>query len=406
MPTYTYVARTRDGRKERGNLTAANRQALVKALQTRGLVPDTIQEKGAAGGRSVRKGPKVKTVEILVFTRQLSTIVNAGLPLLQGLDILAEQTEDPRFAAVMQQIGRDVEGGESFSDALKRHPRVFSDLYVSMIRAGEASGNLDEVLLQLADYLEAMEDLKRRVKSAMTYPVAAFSMILLIAAGLIIWVVPQFEEIFMNLSNGETPLPAPTRLLIYISNVLTSWQALVVVAIAIAGVIALRVYRQTETGRYNMDKLLLRLPKFGGIFRKVAISRFARTLSTLTRSGVSILAALEIVERTAGNEVFARAVRSAADSVRNGETLADPLMRSEEFPAMVTRMIGVGEKAGALETMLAKISDFYDSEVRAAVDSLTSLIEPLLIGLMGIVVGGIVIALFMPILQLSSLINN
>ncbi len=406
MPTYTYVARTRDGRKERGNLTAANRQALVKALQTRGLVPDTIQEKGAKKGVAARKGPKVKTVEILIFTRQLSTIVNAGLPLLQGLDILSEQTEDPRFAAVMHEIGRDVEGGESFSDALKKHPRVFSDLFVSMIRAGEASGNLDEVLLQLADYLEAMEELKRRVKAAMTYPVAAFSMILLIAAGLIIWVVPQFEEIFSNLSNGETPLPAPTRLLIFISDVMTSWQALIVVAMGVGLVIAMRMYRETESGRYNLDKLLLRLPKFGGIFRKVAISRFSRTLSTLTRSGVSILAALEIVERTAGNEVFARAVRGAADSVRNGETLADPLMRTEEFPAMVTRMIAVGEKTGALETMLAKISDFYDSEVRAAVDSLTSLIEPLLIGLMGIVVGGIVIALFMPILQLSSLISN
>jgi len=406
MPTYTYVARSRDGRKERGNLTAANRQALVKALQTRGLVPDSIKERGVRKGIAKRKGPKVKTVEILIFTRQLSTIVNAGLPLLQGLDILAEQTDDPRFAAVMQEIGRDVEGGDSFSDALKKHPRVFSELFVSMIRAGEASGNLDEVLLQLADYLESMEELKRKVKAAMTYPVAAFSMIILIAAGLIVWVVPQFEEIFSNLSNGKTALPAPTRLLIFISNVLTSWQALIVVAMVVGMVILFRLYRQTESGRYTLDKLLLRLPKFGGIFRKLAISRFARTLSTLTRSGVSILAALEIVERTAGNEVFARAVRSAADSVRNGETLADPLMRSEEFPAMVTRMIAVGEKTGALETMLAKVSDFYDSEVRASVDSLTSLIEPLLIAMMGIVVGGIVIALFMPILQLSSLISN
>jgi type IV pilus assembly protein PilC len=237
----------------------------------------------------------------------------------------------------------------------------------------------------------------------MTYPVVAFSMILLIAAGLIIWVVPQFAEIF---SSFDATLPAPTRFLILISDTLRSWRMLVVIAAAVAGVIAFRMYAQTDTGRYNIDKTMLKLPVFGKMLRKVAISRFARTLSTLTRSGVAILGALEIVERTAGNEVFARVVRHAGDSVRGGETLAEPLARSGEFPAMVTRMIGVGEKTGALEQMLAKISDFYDSEVKAAVDALTSLIEPILILMMGIVVGGIVIALFMPILQLSSLVQG
>lgn len=374
----------------------------MRSLQAQGLTPDNVRERGAAAA-SAKRGPRVKTTEILVFTRQLSTIVNAGLPLLQGLDILAEQTEDVRFAGVLREIGAAVEGGESFSEALKRHPRIFSDLYVSMIRAGEASGNLDNVLMQLADYMESMEELKRRIRSAMTYPVVAFTMILLIAAGLIIWVVPQFAEIFKSFDKA---LPAPTQMLINVSEVLRSWKILVVIAAAVGAFIGFRAYRETENGRFQTDAMMLKLPVFGKLLRKVAISRFARTLSTLTRSGVSILAALEIVERTAGNEVFARVVRKAGDSVRGGETLAEPLARSQEFPAMVTRMIGVGEKTGALEQMLSKISDFYDSEVKAAVDGLTSLIEPILILMMGIVVGGIVIALFMPILQLSSLVQS
>ncbi len=400
MPTYTYVARNRDGKVEKGSLTAQNRQALVKALQTKGLSPDSVQE---AGAKKARRGPRVKTTELLIFTRQLSTIVNAGLPLLQGLDILAEQTEDTRYAAVIQEIASDVEAGETFSDALRKHPRIYTDLFVSMIRAGEASGNLDGVLLQLADYLEATEELKRRIKSAMTYPVVALSMILLIAAGLIMFVVPQFAEIF---NSFDAKLPLPTQILIDLSNILKSIWALFILAGFVGVVWLIKMYGQTAAGRYKLDAIKLQMPVFGKLLRKVAISRFARTLSTLTRSGVAILGALEIVERTAGNEVFAKAIRESGDSVRNGETLAEPLARSQQFPAMVTRMIGIGEKTGALEQMLAKISDFYDSEVRAAVDGLTSMIEPILILMMGIVVGGIVVALFMPILQLSSLVNS
>lgn len=404
MPTYTYTARTRDGKKQGGTLTAETRQALNTMLQSRGLTAVTVQEAGAKKGGLGRKrlGGKVKTVELLIFTRQLSTIVSAGLPLLQGLDILSEQTDDPNFSAVIQSIAQDVESGESFSTALTKYPRAFPELYVSMVRAGEAGGDLDGVLLQLADYLESTEELKRRIKSAMTYPIVAFSMILLIAAGLVVWVVPQFAEIF---SSFGRQLPAPTRVLIATSEVLRSWKALILVAVFIAIIIGIRLYAKTPVGRYNLDAMKLRIPVFGVLLRKVAISRFARTLSTLTRSGVPILQALEIVERTAGNEVFAKAVRGAGDSVRSGETLADPLERCEQFPRMVTRMIAVGEKTGALEGMLMKISDFYDSEVKAAVDSMTSLIEPILIMMMGLVVGSIVVALFMPILQLSSLVQ-
>ncbi len=402
MPTYAYTARAKNGTKQQGTLTADTRQAASQMLQQKGLIADKlVEKKGRTAGPKLNK--RVKTTELLVFTRQLSTIVSAGLPLMQGLDILADQTEDPNFGAIIDAIAQDVESGETFSDALRKYPKAFPDLYVSMVRSGEASGDLDGVLLQLADYLEASEELKRRIKSAMTYPVVAFGMIILIASGLIIFVVPQFATIFEQM--GGT-LPAPTRILIAISNFLRSWYAIPSMIIAgFAITFALKTYGKTETGKYNIDKARLRIPVFGMLARKVAISRFTRTLSTLTRSGVNILQALEITERTAGNEVFARAVREAADSVRNGDTLADPLMRSEVFPSMVTRMIGVGEKTGALEIMLAKISDFYDAEVKALVDSLTSLIEPILIGLMGVVVGGIVIALFMPILMLSQLVS-
>ncbi len=402
MPEYAYAARARNGSKQRGSIKADSREAATQQLQARGLQLDKLTEK-AKGGGGPRLNKRVKTSELLVFTRQLSTIVSAGLPLLQGLDILAEQTEDPNFGAILDAVAQDVESGETFSDSLLKFPKGFPDLYVSMVRSGEASGDLDGVLMQLADYLESSEDLKRRIKAAMTYPVVAFSMILFISAGLIIFVVPQFAEIFGGFG---AKLPAPTRFLIALSDGLKSWQFWIVLAPAsVGGYFFFKFYNGTASGRYNIDAMKLRLPVFGDLSRKVATGRFTRTLSTLTRSGVNILLALEIVERTAGNEVFAKAIREAAESVRNGDTLADPLARSEVFPAMVTRMIGVGEKTGALEIMLVKIADFYDSEVRAMVDGLTSLIEPILIGVMGVVVGGIVIALFMPILQLSQIVG-
>ncbi|MCX5771415.1 MAG: type II secretion system F family protein [Candidatus Hydrogenedentes bacterium] len=405
MAMFQYTAKGRDGKRQTGTLAADNRQVVAQMLLTKGLIAENVQEvsKSSKKVAAATTNARVKTIELLIFTRQLSTIVSAGLPLLQGLDILAEQTDNGSFCGVITQLGQDVEGGLSFSEALRKYPRAFPDLYVSMVRAGEAGGDLDGVLLQLADYMESMEDLKRRIKSAMTYPVVAFSMILLIAAGLIYWVVPQFAEIFASFGRD---LPAPTQILIDASKGMRSWKMLVVIGAVIGLIIAVKIYAKTPGGRYTMDALKLRMPVFGSLIRKVSISRFTRTLSTLTRSGVAILQALEIVERTAGNEVFARAVKLAGDSVRSGDTLADPLARSEQFPAMVTRMIAVGEKTGALEQMLSKISDFYDSEVKATVDSLTSLIEPILILMMGLVVGSIVVALFMPILQLSSLVSQ
>ncbi|MCK5863296.1 MAG: type II secretion system F family protein [Candidatus Hydrogenedentes bacterium] len=408
MPTFDYVGRLRSGEKKKGSITADNRDEATRQLSNMGIEPDKLIQKnksifGMATG-TARLNKRVKNVELLVFTRQLSTIVSSGLPLLQGLDILAEQTEDPNFCKIIQAIAADIESGESFSDTLRKFPRAFPDLYTSMVRAGEAGGDLDGVLMQLADYLEASEELRRRIKSAMTYPVVAFSMILLIAGGLIIFVVPQFAEIFGSFG---AELPMPTQMLIALSSFLRQWYSILVIIASIVGtIVAVRLYGATPSGRYNLDSLKLRMPVFGKLLRKVSISRVTRTLSTLTRSGVAILQALEIVERTAGNEVYAKAVREAGECVRNGETLADPLARSGIFPAMVTRMIGVGEKTGALENMLMKISEFYDSEVKATVDGLTSLIEPLLIGVMGVVVGGIVMGLFMPIMELSTIVSQ
>ncbi len=407
MPIFEYKGRLRTGAKKSGTVTAENREGALKQLTAMGVEPEKLVQRRSAfafGGGAARLNRRVKSTELLVFTRQLATIVSSGLPLLQGLDILAEQTEDPNFSKIIDAVALDVESGETFSDTLRKFPRAFPDLYTSMVRAGEAGGDLDGVLMQLADYLEATEELKRRIKSAMTYPVVAFSMILLIATGLIVFVVPQFEEIFASFG---ADLPMPTQMLINLSNFLRQWYSVaVIIGAIIALVAAVRLYGSTPGGRYNLDALKLRMPVFGDLMRKVAISRVTRTLSTLTRSGVAILQALEIVERTAGNEVYALAVKQAGESVRNGETLADPLARSQVFPAMVTRMIGVGEKTGALEGMLMKISDFYDSEVKAQVDALTSLIEPMLIGLMGIVVGGIVLGLFMPIMKLSQIVGN
>lgn len=402
MPTFAYVAHAQNGKKTKGSLVATSRQALIEKLRNQGLTPDqsSIKEKSNSGKNLTKK--KVKGQELLVFTRQLATMIDSGLPLLQCLDILGEQAEDPIFAQIITKIAESVEGGETFSDALKPYSKIFPDLYVSMIKSGEISGDLDGVLGRLADYQESTAELKRRVRGAMTYPVVSLCIIMLIASGLILFVVPQFDKIFTEM--GAT-LPAPTRILIQVSNTIRSWKALIFVGAAIGGVIGLRMYNETAIGKYNIDALKLRLPVFGMLMRKVAISRFTRTLATLIQSGVAILQALEIAERTAGSEVFSKAIRETAEHVRNGETLADPLSRTGEFPPMVTRMIGVGEKTGAMEVMLEKIADFYDAEVKALVDNLTSMIEPILLVVMGVVVGGIIIGLFMPILNLSQIIS-
>jgi len=424
MATFTYIARDKRGKRVQGKINADSVSSLVQQLKQQGLTPTSVSTDGSVGGGEVRRadasgwlsrltrllsasGPaeprnrRVKASELVVFTRQLATTINAGLPLMQGLDIMGEQTEDRNFKLLPTKIAEDVESGESFSDALKKHPKIFSNLYVAMIRAGEASGNLDGILNQLASYLEATEALKHRIKSAMTYPTVAFFLVLTIAIGLLVYVVPKFEDIFASF---DAELPGPTLMLMHISRLCRD-NFMYVAGGMVALLVFAKLYTKTETGRYQFDLLKLNLPVFGQLFRKVAISRFTRTFSTLTRSGVPILQALEIVENTAGNTVFARAINSSQDNVRAGQSLSEPLAQSGMFPPMVTRMISVGEKTGALEQLLLKISQFYDQEVEATVAQLTSLIEPLLIVMLGIMVGGIVIALFLPIFQLPSLIR-
>ncbi len=409
MASFQYTARDKAGNSTSGTMDAENRQDLLQKLRAKGLVPTSIgdgQAKRAAGARAAPiigtvKGRRVKADEMVLFTRSLATMVNSGLPLLQGIDIMIEQTENMNFKAVLTQVGQDIEAGLTFSDALKKHPRVFSELYSSMVRAGEASGNLDGILVQLAEYLEASQKLKREIRSAMTYPVIALVIVVLIAGGLLIFIVPKFQDIFTGL--GQT-LPAPTRMLMAISHVLRSY-ILVVIGLAIAFFVALRYYISTPVGRLQFDTITLKLPVFGPLFRKVAVSRFARTMSTLTRSGVPVLSALEIVERTIGNEVLARAVKGSQTSIKAGATISDPLARSGVFPLMVTRMIDVGERTGSLDELLTKISEFYDQQVEATISSLTAMIEPLLILFLGVIVGGMVLALFMPIFQLSTLVG-
>ncbi|MBI4831060.1 MAG: type II secretion system F family protein [Candidatus Lindowbacteria bacterium] len=410
MPTFQYTARDKSGNSASGTMEADNKQDMLQKLREKGLIPTSVSDgratraesaAKAAGLKGLRRGKRIRAEEMILFTRSLATMVNAGLPLLQGIDIMIEQTESASFKRVLTQVGQDIEAGLTFSDALKKHPKVFTDLYSSMVRAGEASGNLDGILVQLAEYLEATEKLKREIKAAMTYPVIAFVIVVSIAIGLLVFIVPKFQEIFESLG-GQ--LPKPTLMLMNLSEALRKY-VLIIIGVLVAIFVALRYYVSTSAGALQFDMVKLRLPVFGPLFRKVAVARFSRTLSTLTRSGVPVLAALEIVERTIGNEVIARAVKGSQTSIKAGATIAEPLARSGVFPLMVTRMVDVGERTGALDELLAKIAEFYDQQVESTIASLTSLIEPLLILFLGIVVGGMVLALFLPIFKLSTLVG-
>ena len=355
------------------------------------------------GAKGKARTGRVKLDDLVMFTRQLAVMFNAGLPLLQALSILEEEASDnPNLKKVVGMVAEDVEGGDSFSAALERH-RAFDDLYCSMVRAGETGGNLDEILNRLAEYMEATASLRRKIKSAMTYPVIAASMVGAIAIFLVVFIIPKFAEIFDAL---EVELPTPTKVLIMISTVIRQ-NALILTVGIILFVVGVRLAgSKTAAGRRILDMLKLKMPVFGPLFRKVNISRFSRTFATLQKSGVPILLGLDIVADTCGNVIISDAVRGARSAIQEGESLAVPLAESKVFPAMVTRMIAVGEQVGAMEAMLTKIADFYDEQVEATVESLTSLIEPLLIGFLGVVVGGIVLAMFMPLFKILSALQG
>ncbi|MFB3919039.1 pilus assembly protein PilC [Candidatus Velamenicoccus archaeovorus] len=397
MALYSYVAKDSQGIRLTGILEAAGEQDAIATLHKRNLVVISVKEERVR--KMVEKA--VKLDDLVIFSRQLATMVESGITLVQALSILSEQAESKTLSDVTLKIKEDIESGSSLHEALNKHPKIFSNLYVNMVKAGEASGLLDEILDRLAGYLEKSSALQRKVKSSLVYPIVVISMAVLITIVLLVKVVPTFKGIFASL--GGT-LPLPTQVLILISDTLRHFFPFVVVGFVVFGFV-FKKYIDTPRGRYQLDSSLLRMPLFGPLLRKVVVAKFSRTLSTLVRSGVPILNALEIVGKTAGNLVVEEAVMNARTSIKEGEPIADPLSKSGVFPPMVVRMISVGEQTGQLEKMLTKIADFYDEQVDAAVSGLTSMIEPVVIGFLGIVIGGIVIALFMPIFKITELIR-
>jgi type IV pilus assembly protein PilC len=344
-----------------------------------------------------RSGLHIRSEVLVVFARQLATMISAGITLLESLEVLCEQAADRSVKNIVRMLIEDIRGGKDFSTSLAGHPKAFSPLFVNMVRAGEASGQLDVILVRLAEYLETTQALKRRIRSAMTYPVVSLTMILGITTFLMIGIVPKFKEIFDSL---DVKLPAITKALLAVSLAMRHhflWGLLGLAALVVAFV----MFKRTRAGGRLLDLVILKVPIFGTLFQRVALSRFSKTLSTLVKSGIPILGSLEIVAGTTGNRIIEEAVLQASTSVRQGEGLAGPLSRYKVFPPMVTRMVAIGERSGALEALLEKISEFYDQQVAATVDSLTSLIEPLLIAVMGAIVGSIVLSIFLPIFKLQ-----
>jgi len=397
MITFNYSAR-RAGRPESGSIEAKNERQAREQLVQRGMQIVSVVKQKSSKKKRRPPAPRLKGDELGVFTRQMSTMIGAGIPLLEALEIMAEQQTDPGFRHVLSTIVASVREGNDLSSAMAAHPKVFEKIYVNMIKAGEASGAIDTILDRLAGYLESAAKLRGEIKSAMTYPIISLVMVLGITIFLMVVVVPQFEEIFKALG---VPLPLPTQIVLDISQSMTG-DSLYWVVGAIILYITFIILKKTPKGEFAWDTFLLKAPVFGPIVTKVCLARFSRTFSTLLNAGVPILAALDIVAKTCGNVVLEKAVEQAQNNVREGNDLSSPLEASKIFPLMVVRMISIGEKSGALESLLEKVADFYDAQVEAAVKSLTSLIEPIMIGIMGLLVGGVVMAIFLPIFEAPS----
>ncbi len=404
MPSFKYKARNNLGKIVEGTIEVESEAAVAGALRQKRLeLVSSSSAGGLAGLWSVlnKKGGKVTTKDIVVFSRQFSTMVNAGLPILQGLTIVAEQAENPDFRKVMTKVRDDISNGVPLSEAMAKFPKVFNTLYVNMVKAGEQGGILDVIFERLSEYMEKAEGVSRKVKSAMMYPVVVMSVAVLVVIFLMAKVVPTFRDVFASFG---AKLPAPTQFLIDVSQFMSSKKAVLLVVFGVAFWIALTMYRKTKAGAFNWDKMILNIPVFGVLARKASVAKFARTLGTLIKSGVPIMDALETVAKTSGNLVIEKAVFNARDSVREGKTLTQPLKESKVFPPMVTQMINVGEETGALDTMLNKIADFYEDEVDAAVEGLTSIIEPILIVFLGVTIGFIVVAMFMPMFEIGNVV--
>ena len=407
MPTYVFKGRNRLNEIVVGERVADNREALRQILRREQVTLTSVKEKGREigipkiGGRK-----KVKAKDLSVFTRQFSVMIDAGLPLVQCLDILAQQQENKYFQQVLMQVRQDVEEGSTLAAAMARHPRVFDQLYANMVEAGETGGILDLILQRLSTFIEKLVKLKRDIISAMIYPSAVVLLAIAAVAVIMIIVIPQFQNIFLGLLGPGEQLPLPTRIVVGISNFLAGWGGLIILATVIAIGVAVKFYYQTPSGRKNIDRILLKLPILGDIFRKISVARFSRTLSTLLSSGVPILQSLDITAKTSGNVIIEAAIMKVRAGVERGESFVDPLKATEVFPHMVAQMIGIGEQTGALDAMLAKIADFYEAEVDSAIANLLTLMEPLLIGFLGVTIGSIVIAMYLPLFTLIGKLSS
>jgi type IV pilus assembly protein PilC len=404
LAEYAYKALDVQGQSRTGVIDAETEAHVIASLRDQGWVPLKVDAPDRNPLKTSIRLPgldRISLKDVAVGSRQLATMIDAGLPLMRALTVLAEQTENRRLSETWEAVRDDVQAGSTFSAALAKHPKAFTKLYVAVVRAGEAGGALDDVLLRLADTLEKQVNLRNKIRSAMTYPTMVAIMVFAILTAMLVFIVPTFKQLYADL--GGT-LPLQTRLLIGASDLVRRF-FLIIVPLMIAGGYALKRYINTDRGRRNWDYLKLRVPIFGELFRKVAMSRMSRTLGTLLRSGVPVLQSLEITRETTGNRIVAEAIEDVEDAVRQGESLARPLQKHKVIPPMVVQMLAVGEETGNVDTMLEKVATFYDSEVDAMVDALTSLIEPILIAFLGGVVGGILISLYLPMFKLVDLIQ-
>ena len=396
---FVWEGKTRQGTVQKGELAANNKEEVLTLLRKQNILPIAVNAKS----REIKfkfGQPKVTDKDVVILTRQLATMIDAGLPLVQCLDILGSQTENKTLATVVGQVRSDVESGATFADALKKHPKVFDNLYVNMVAAGEAGGILDTILQRLAAYMEKFAKIKRQIKSAMIYPSVILFVAISVVALLMVVVVPMLAGMFADMGQA---LPLPTRIVITISNFLKGWGGLGTLIGIIAFFVGLKQFRKTEKGLRITDAFALKVPVAGSLIQRVAVAKFTRTLGTLLTSGVPILEGLLIVSRTAGNKVVEESIVTTRQSVSEGKTLAEPLSKAKVFPAMVVQMISVGEATGALDNMLNKIADFYDDEVDSGVAALTSMLEPMLMIFLGVTVGFVIVAMYMPIFQMGSL---
>jgi type IV pilus assembly protein PilC len=402
MATFTYVGRNRTGEIQKGEVTAKSREEAAAMLRKQNVLATSLQRKVSSISLQLPGfGPKATPRDVVIFTRQFSTMIDAGLPLVQCLEILAQQTENKALGKAINETRMEVEAGATYADSLRKHPKIFDELYVNMVAAGEAGGILDVIQQRLAKHMEKSIRLKKKIKGALVYPASIVAIAIAVMAVLMIWVIPVFAEMFKDF--GGT-LPGPTRLVLGASDLIVAhiWEMIVAVVLTVIGV--KRLYK-TERGRLQMDRTVLHLPVFGDLIRKAAVAKFTRTLGTLISSGVPILDGLQITASTAGNKVIENAIMQARASISEGKDVAEPLGQSKVFPPMVVQMIAVGEATGAMDTMLSKIADFYDEEVDEAVAALTSLLEPLLMVFLGVTVGFIVVAMYLPIFEMASIVG-